>query len=106
MRRRWPSIALLFYLGEEFGQGGVESGRQLLHDQDRGHALAALQQANVVAVQVGLGAASASETILYSASASLILPVPASARPRPKCQNTDAVFIDESGAGIFRISFQ
>ena len=43
------------YLGEEFGHGGAEGGRELLHDQDGRHPLAAFQQADVVAVQVGPG---------------------------------------------------
>ena len=44
----------MFDLGEQFGQGGFEGGRQLLDDEDGGHALAAFQQSDVVAVQVGL----------------------------------------------------
>jgi hypothetical protein len=52
---RRPTILLLFHLGERFRHGGVEGRRQLLHDQNGGYALAAFQQADVVAVEVGLG---------------------------------------------------
>jgi hypothetical protein len=51
----WPSILLLFQVSEQFRHGGMEGGRQSLHDQNGGHALAALQQADVVTVQIGLG---------------------------------------------------
>lgn len=43
-----------FHFGEQFRHGGVEGGRQLLDDLDGGHALAALQQTEVLAMQVGL----------------------------------------------------
>jgi hypothetical protein len=44
----------LFHLSDQFGHGRVEGGRQTLHDQNGGHALAPFQQTDVVTVQVGL----------------------------------------------------
>jgi hypothetical protein len=52
---RRPSILLLFHRGEQVRHGRVEGRRQLLHDQNRRHALTAFQEADVVTVQVGLG---------------------------------------------------
>src|SRR5262245_30490749 len=50
-----PSARLPLHLGEEFGRGSAQCQGELPGHQDGGHALAALQQADIVAVQVGLG---------------------------------------------------
>jgi len=47
---------LLLHFGEKVGHGRAQRRGELLHDEDRRHALASFQESDVVAMQVGLAA--------------------------------------------------